>query len=254
MKTTLSKYDIRLLDLNEFKEQMKPDNSFPVKVKLLNDESPTDDPNELDTKLYLRKMHLSQLKKGDLIRFTPSDYIRNKDLYLESAKQLKGGNLLVDESPVKSDELMKELSNTDIDELLNDLEDYKGAFLIDQLPDKYTKGCYVINLGTIENGGTHWVALYYAAGMSAFFDSFGQVPPEILGKHRQMKNLLYSSTQLQDASSNTCGRYVVDFCKAMTQTKGKDVESKYNEFIIKFDPVDTVKNDDEIVEEVKLDE
>ena len=71
------------------------------------------------------------------------------------------------------------LSDRDIIQILQNQNIHlHGIYMKDELPNKLTKGFYVINLQSSTAGnGTHWVALYYNPVCSYYFDAFGFIAP-----------------------------------------------------------------------------
>lgn len=58
-------------------------------------------------------------------------------------------------------------------------------------------GCYVLNLDTTDNEGTHWVAVYG----NEYYDSFGLAPPN------KLSHCVYNIVQHQELNSTLCGIY-----------------------------------------------
>ena len=64
------------------------------------------------------------------------------------------------------------LSDRDIIQILQNQNIHiHGIYMKDELPNKLTKGFYIVNLQSSTDGnGTHWVALYYNPVCSYYFD------------------------------------------------------------------------------------
>lgn len=89
---------------------------------------------------------------------------------------------------------------------------FKGVFACDKLPSKMNlPAALVVNLAPATSSGTHWISIFIDAyGTAEVFCSFGLKPKQkeilyFLKMHS--KNVVYNRTQLQQISSNTCGKY-----------------------------------------------
>ena len=73
------------------------------------------------------------------------------------------------------------LTNIEISEYYADKPRFNGVYSRDNLPKKFKKGAYIINLDEYENTGTHWIALFVKTNKVIYFDSFGieHIPKEI---------------------------------------------------------------------------
>jgi hypothetical protein len=90
------------------------------------------------------------------------------------------------------------------------VNDFKGVFMKDQLPDKLKRGSYVINLQSSKEGnGTHWVCLYYTPSFSYYYDSYGFIAP--LEVQNKITPYMYNDLEIQDIDSTACGFYCVAF-------------------------------------------
>ena len=65
------------------------------------------------------------------------------------------------------------LTNIEISEYYKNERRFNEVYSRDNLPNKITKGAYVINLDEYENTGTHWVSLFVKPKYMVHFDSFG---------------------------------------------------------------------------------
>ena len=65
------------------------------------------------------------------------------------------------------------LTNIEINEYYINEPRFNGVYSRNNLPKKFEKGAYVINLDEYENTGTHWIALFVKATEAIYFDSFG---------------------------------------------------------------------------------
>jgi len=133
------------------------------------------------------------------------------------------------------------LTDRDIIQILN-FQNIKinGVFMKDELPNKLTKGFYVINLqSSTEGNGTHWVALYYNPVCSYYFDAFGFIAP--LEIQNKIKPYAYNDKHIQDLNSSSCGYYCIAFIAFLYEKH--DIEKLYRVFI-NFFSNDTNKNDE----------
>ena len=108
------------------------------------------------------------------------------------------------------------LSNFNLENLAGFFKHFLvGIFMKNEMPNKPTDGCYIINLQSSTQGnGSHWTGLFIYKKMSFYFDSFGAPPPvEIIlfSKKRKGGHLLYSNWIIQDLKSEACGWYSLGF-------------------------------------------
>jgi hypothetical protein len=133
------------------------------------------------------------------------------------------------------------LSNFDIMKIIQSqgVDDFKGVYMKDQLPDKLERGSYIINLQSSKEGnGTHWVCLYYTPNYSYYYDSFGFVAP--LEVQKKIIPYMYNDLEIQDIDSTACGFYCVAF--VLYLNKKMNIEKAFMEFINLFGK-DTERNE-----------
>ena len=133
------------------------------------------------------------------------------------------------------------LSNFDIMKIIQSqgVDDFKGVYMKDQLPDKLERGSYIINLQSSKEGnGTHWVCLYYTPNFSYYYDSFGFVAP--LEVQKKIIPYMYNDLEIQDIDSTACGFYCVAF--VLYLNKKMNIEKAFMEFINLFGK-DTERNE-----------
>ena len=97
------------------------------------------------------------------------------------------------------------------------------------LPNKFRKGAYVINLDEYEKTGTHSVSLFVKANEIVYFDSFGgeHIPKEIkrfirskeLGSAVDNKKIKASIFRIQTYDSIICGYFCREFINYMLKGK-----------------------------------
>ena len=133
------------------------------------------------------------------------------------------------------------LSNFDIMKIIQSqgVDDFKGVYMKDQLPDKLERGSYIINLQSSKEGnGTHWVCLYYTPNYSYYYDSFGFIAP--LEVQKKIIPYMYNDLEIQDIDSTACGFYCVAF--VLYLNKKMNIEKAFMEFINLFGK-DTERNE-----------
>jgi hypothetical protein len=88
---------------------------------------------------------------------------------------------------------------------------------------KVKDGGYVINYGSYENGGTHYIALYKMGDSCVVFDSFG-APIDLTVLHfiRSVKNKAYNEWIIQDVNDDHCGFYCCAFLYYCMQSTNPD--------------------------------
>lgn len=85
------------------------------------------------------------------------------------------------------------------------IKNFKGVFMRDNLPKTLNSAeCAIVNLDSIKNEGTHWVCYWIDQDNKYYFDSFGLYPPDEI-KSYLGKNILTSTYQVQEFSTNYCG-------------------------------------------------
>ena len=133
------------------------------------------------------------------------------------------------------------LSNFDIMKIIQSqgVDDFKGVYMKDQLPDKLERGSYIINLQSSKEGnGTHWVCLYYTPNYSYYYDSYGFIAP--LEVQKKIIPYMYNDLEIQDIDSTACGFYCVAF--VLYLNKKMNIEKAFMEFINLFGK-DTERNE-----------
>ncbi|KAE9530069.1 hypothetical protein AGLY_011531 [Aphis glycines] len=106
------------------------------------------------------------------------------------------------------------LSNFDINHFGNNIKNFRGCFMRNDLPMKsWVNECGVLNLNDSTQNGSHWVAWKKMKNKKIYFDSFGINPPpkelvNYLGKH----NLWYTDRKFQDYNDPPiCGHLCLEF-------------------------------------------
>ena len=100
------------------------------------------------------------------------------------------------------------LTNIEISEYYANEPRFNGVYSRNNLPNKFKKGAYVINLDVYKNTGTHWVSLFVKANKVIYFDSFGieHIPKEI-NKFINNNNIESNIFTIQAYDSIMCGYF-----------------------------------------------
>lgn len=142
---------------------------------------------------------------------------------------------------------MPGLSDAEINEIMfAQVPNYKGTMAINELPKKISPDeSGIVNYQIRAQGGTHWVAYYNTPKLNyvLYFDSFGISPPSQIVKFLKTskKEILYSTTSIQDPLSSLCGYYCMMFILEMEKgisfvkflNKFNSLYPKKNESILK---------------------
>jgi hypothetical protein len=102
------------------------------------------------------------------------------------------------------------LSNFQITEKCQNLKNFKGVFMRDELVKLRSQDheCLVINTDHSHNVGTHWTCLFVKNGASYYFDSFGFPPPIEVTNYCQEPRY-FSSFPIQKFNEVICGHYCI---------------------------------------------
>jgi hypothetical protein len=140
---------------------------------------------------------------------------------------------------------VEEISNFQIEDDMKGVPGFLGVYAHDQVGDVVPKegDSLIMNLDTIHQGGSHWVAMYFG-DYAYYFDSFG-VPPDdrsldCLDKYD--KDIRFSEEQIQEDCSQECGYYSMAFIRAMNSGM------TFQEFLREFTSLPSEKNEKEAVE------
>lgn len=101
---------------------------------------------------------------------------------------------------------------------------------------------YIINLGDVELGGTHWTGLFLAGREGAFyFDSFGAPPPRAVADFMWQYvaplgggHAYYSDGVIQNIHSGYCGQYVILFGRYMSELLSHPAADRFTAFLSIF--------------------
>ena len=124
--------------------------------------------------------------------------------------------------------LSNELTNGEIDELVEHykIKKFHGCHIDHQMPSKLIDGYYIINL----NGHSHWTVLLKDGKNHYYVDSYGFPASEEI--EDQIGEYIYSTNQLQNIDSSSCGFFCIAWMLYMSSRKNK--ESAYTDFLNLF--------------------
>lgn len=118
---------------------------------------------------------------------------------------------------------------------------FGGVFAKDELPWHARHLCYIVNLDSRKEPGSHWVAIYFDKnGQAEFFDSFGFSPSidrSILSFIKRNSIIWsYNAQQLQNQRTIVCGQYCVFYLINRCQQKSlKKIISVFTSNTLKND-------------------
>lgn len=91
----------------------------------------------------------------------------------------------------------------------------------------------IVNLGTVESGGTHWVA--YSPSARIWFDSYGGYPLQKIENSFKNGVLRYSKEQYQLLKDQSCGLWAVTALAAIHKgVVNGDVDGYFRRYKAKF--------------------
>ena len=87
----------------------------------------------------------------------------------------------------------------------------------DMLPEKVNKNeCGIVNLGSFDTNGTHWVIYYKNDKIKYYFDSYGKMinkPLKEIVTYVGKNNIFFNDNQIQDYNDPPiCGRTPMCLC------------------------------------------
>jgi hypothetical protein len=116
------------------------------------------------------------------------------------------------------------------------------------LPKPKRSSNYIINLGTTDTGGTHWVALYIeinrkikvAYYFNSFSDFYGKIPIEVMSFIKRIGAILYVSNDIsiQNPRRGFCGEYSIDFLVHMNNHSNDSI-TNYKLFLDDYKNMDS---------------
>jgi len=178
---------------------------------------------------------INDQKAIDFVKQDTTMIFKNKSWLSGMAKQITDLGGYADVA-MQGGSLSNELTNGEIDELVEsyNIKKYHGCYVDDKLPNKLRNGYYVINL----NGHSHWCCLLKDGKNYFYFDSYGF--PASHEVEEQIGEYIYSTNQIQNMNSSSCGYFCVAFMGWMEKNKNKKLA--YSNFLKLFSE-DTINNE-----------
>ena len=140
------------------------------------------------------------------------------------------------------------LSNYDLDYLLSSSPSYSGTFPLDKLPPipSTHASSSIINYHRDDQPGSHWCC-YYNHPDEAFvswFDSYGLPPSDRIKRwlRKTSKPILYSTSRIQNITSNRCGYYCMYFIQA------RDAQLNPYDILYQFYPDGSMNNERKLID------
>ena len=184
---------------------------------------------------------INDQKAIDFVKQDTTMIFKNKGWLSGMAKQVTdlGGYADV---VLQGGSLSNELTNGEIDELVKhyNIKKYHGCFIDDRMPDKLSDGYYIINL----NGHSHWCCLLKDGKKYFYFDSYGFPASEEI--EEQIGEYIYSTNQLQNMDSSSCGYFCLAFMISMDYRKNKKLA--YADFLKLFS--ENTKNNEMVLHQL----
>ena len=130
-------------------------------------------------------------------------------------------------------------SNLDLEELAKYLRIHVTVLLQGQLAElkpNTKNGKYIINLGNLKNGGTHWVALQFRNNKeSVYYDSFGAPPPtKVRAFIPKSCKFAYTNHITQNINSNLCGWFCLGVLTWNTRSTKRSLIESSNDWSNNF--------------------
>jgi hypothetical protein len=90
---------------------------------------------------------------------------------------------------------------------------FRGVYCRNSLPRKpWSYECGILNLDTVEGGGTHWTAYIKDHEDAYYYDSFGNLsPPKELISYLHSSSVYYNRQQDQQFGTVICGQLCLQF-------------------------------------------
>ena len=140
---------------------------------------------------------------------------------------------------------MSGISTLDIDEKLESVPNFLGAFPFDELPEKPDDDFSVI-VNTEPGGepGAHWIPIIFKNKIFYFVDSFGRLPGSNLFSQNFKKTIKMfmngykcksNVNMIQHIFANTCGYYAIYFIREMQEKTMADALSIFTSNLVKND-------------------
>ncbi len=115
------------------------------------------------------------------------------------------------------------LTNIDLEALAKQLHiPLHGVYMKNNIPKRLANGCYIINLNSVGESGSHWTCFIKDNKEVFYFDSYGGYPVQNLMDmaEKQKLQVYYNMTQLQHIESILCGYFCLAFLYYMLHNEG----------------------------------
>ena len=131
------------------------------------------------------------------------------------------------------------MSNLKIDEILKHDKNYIGTFSKDSCPVLKNNQSIIINLQDSDKSGTHWVSYKKIGSKIYYFDSYAvSFIPDIIKNQYPNHKFICNVYRTQSIDSVQYARFCIFFVKSNIKN-----ENDYNEFLLKFEKNNFLKND-----------
>ena len=137
------------------------------------------------------------------------------------------------------------MNSREIEQILQSEKNFIGCFAYDDLPDFPVMGSVkvIINTGSINTKGDHWIAMIMTSRECLYFDSFGLpiLNQEIMKwLEDKYESLIYSNICIQHFSSNLCGAFCIAFLENVKNKRS------FKKFINSFSHINILENDEKM--------
>jgi hypothetical protein len=108
------------------------------------------------------------------------------------------------------------LLTSDLHTVMKKDPSFLGVFALDRVPPIIKKGNVklIINLDPATKPGSHWVAIWRKGDIGYYFDSFGRIPPPVIGAWlaKNSDSWTYNKKLMQSPKDKTaCGYLCISF-------------------------------------------
>ena len=111
------------------------------------------------------------------------------------------------------------MNTAEINQVMNSMQttkhNYMGTFPSDKLPvPTRFPSCFIANLDSSNQPGSHWVAVYLTkTGKAEFYDTYARQPPPIFKEYLEsnFSVLRINQRQTQSFGTSVCGQHCIYF-------------------------------------------
>ena len=134
------------------------------------------------------------------------------------------------------------MNSREIEKILHSEKSFMGCFAFDNLPKfpKLFPAKIIINTGSVNSEGDHWISMIMTSKICLYFDSFGLpvLNQEILNwLERKYNRLTYSDICIQNFDSHMCGAFCIAFLENVHDKK------TFKRYLNSFSHINLKKND-----------